>query len=531
MIIDRNKIIQEITVNFSLSNEEAKTACLLLEARARTLDFTFEEYMKRYHPEGLTERDEKIKNKWRGYVRFLGEDATAILKAGKGANFSTFVHECAHVFRRQLVGNLQKQTEKAFGVENGIWTREKEELFAKGMEQWLKQYNGKDKTRKEIFNKGKSFINTIYHGMERIIDIDSRMEAVYKRLFENTKYKFKQNEYEKTLKDVSEGKLPEKSHVFLGMTPWIYEELGFQRLPMAMTGKHLYSTYRANGELKGVNYHDLGEEIMSQLPEQLKKPICIVQSSKNKTEIVSIIGLKDKNGDTVIVPIAQYKKGNFNGAEIDINLVKSLYGKEKIQNWLKTAIEEKRLLYIDKKEAEPVLKEKLTGNFLYRSVRFSDGLPHSLTAGPTTDVFGFLPENITHYKEIVKQKYQERNTPSGKRILYQSKETDRGNNSIKSYLSGIKIENINDFKRQMKTVTQNYPNEFGNNSMKCAGVILDYTDEKTRDKINFSLRALGCTNMDKTKKIMELWAVNGIQNPLKDIKAVRNLKESKLMER
>jgi len=404
--IDKNTIIKEISDAFSLSEEAAKTALILLEARARTLDFTFEEYMNRYHPEGIAKRDENMDGQFQGYVQFLKDDASAILSAGKGADFYTLIHECGHVFRRQLTGELREQAEKAFGVENGIWTREKEELFAKGMEQWIKRHHKRDRTRADVYNKGKNFVDNVYRGMERTIDIDNRMEAVYENLFDNNKYRFNKNEYEKKLSQIIEKKNFDNSHVFLGMTPRIYEELGFQRLPMAITEKHLYSTLRPDGILKDFNYHNLGEDILRQLPEQLKKPLFIIQSSEKATDIVSIIALKDKDNNQIIVPVSHSQKGNINGAEIDINLVKSIYGKENFKNWLNEAIEDNRLLYIDKKNRTSPGQD-INSHDPGPLNPPPDGLPHSLTAG-TTDLFGFLPDNIARYKEVVKKIFPER---------------------------------------------------------------------------------------------------------------------------
>ena len=106
--------------------------------------------------------------------------------------------------------------------------------------------------------------------MEHIIDITPEMEAVYKKLFENDN-KFNQKEYEDILHNIANDKPPDGSHVYLGMTPRIYEEFGFERLPMMITSKHLYSTLMANGNLTStafdtVHYHDLGENILKQIP-------------------------------------------------------------------------------------------------------------------------------------------------------------------------------------------------------------------------------------------------------------------------
>jgi len=474
-----NKILKEITETFSLSEEAAKTALLLLEARARTLDFTFEEYIQRYHPNGIAVKDDNLDEKFEGYVKFLKDDATSVLNAGKSSNFFTFVHECAHVFRRQLTGELLQQAKKAFGVENGVWSEEQEEKFARGLEHWIKRRNAKDQTRTEVYNKGKNFINTVYRSMERIIDIDSQMDIVYEKLFEDRTYIFNQNEYEKTLKNISEGILPENNHIFLGMTPRIYEELGFQRLPMVITNKHLYTTLRENGSLKGFNYHNLGEEILSQIPYQLKKPICIIQSEKDENDIISIISLIDKNNEQIIIPIAQSQKGTVNGAEIEINLVKSLYGTD-FQYLLKNAIKDNRLLYIDKKRSEPFLNGQLTHTFQTRSI-----LPPELNPPVVLqDIFGFLPENIMHYKKTVKKNFPERFPLSGISILYKNKDDNQ-----------LHL----DFPPEIKIPLPNTPDNFNSNFIKISGEFKSDIIEAAR----FLLREMSKEDREKSLSVMQ----------------------------
>jgi hypothetical protein len=132
-------------------------------------------------------------------------------------------------------------------------------------------------------------------------------------------------------------------------------------------------------------------------------------------------------------------------------------------------------------------------------------------------------------EEELKHKFKNITVKFGiRKDIYSSKQTTI------SYFKGLQfmqIESINDFKWQMNTLTRYFPDEFGKDSMKCAGAILDYTDEKTREKINLNLLALGCTNMDKTKQLMDSWAANGILGHLKELKVMRSRKESESMER
>jgi len=396
-------IINEIASAFSLPDEAAKTACLLLQARAQTLDFTFDEYMKRYHPEGIAMRDDNLPEQWRGYVQFLGKDASTVLRAGRGADFFTFVHECAHVFRRQLTGELREQAEKAFGIENGSWNIEKEELFADGLEQWIKTRHGRGKEESKVYGKGESFVDTIYRGMGQIVEMDRRMEEVYERLFEDRKYIFNQSEYENTVKKVIDGNSVKASEIFLGMTPQIYEDLSLQRLPVTITVEQLSSTIHAGKSIESGNPHALTEDILRQIPEQLKNPLCIIQDTENETDIITVLSVAGKDNNEMIIPLRFSQKGNLNRAEIDINLVKSAIASANgLEYWLKQAADDKRLLYFDNKKTEPV---------------------YHFLQGSSVEALDFVTENNAKYKETIRRKFPERFALDGQeRILYKAGE-------------------------------------------------------------------------------------------------------------
>jgi N12 class adenine-specific DNA methylase/predicted RNA methylase len=415
MTHNKTDLIREIQSAFSLDDQASRAALTLLEARAAALDYSLDEYLDRYHPGGIAARDDGLDAHFSGYVDFLGGDAAAIIRAGKSADFSTFVHECAHVFRRQLAGDLRETAEQAFGVTDGKWTREQEEDFARGLERWVEKRRHKNPLKREVYRKGGEFVDTVYRGVEHIIDVDPRMEAVYEKLFEDNRYTFNPQQFDDILRQTAEGKLPESSHVFLGLTPRIYEELGLERLPMAITAKHLYTTLRDNGVLAGpdIHYHDLGPDILRQIPEQLKKPLCIVQSENDETDIISVIALRDKQNRQIIVPIAQGRKGYVNNMEIDFNLVKTLYGKDGFENWLTAAIDDDRLLYLNKKETEPALNENLI------TLSNANSISQLRKQYPLAqDVSGFYTDNITRFRQAVKDRFGER--PFGLRRLYRT---------------------------------------------------------------------------------------------------------------
>lgn len=120
---------------------------------------------------------------YKGYVSFLEQDTKAIIHAGESADFSTFVHEAAHIFRRQLTGELLKKAENAFGVSNGQWSEEQEEKFAVGLEEFIRTRTETNTDKKVVYEKGSKFIQNVYSDVEKIIDISPEMQEVYESLF------------------------------------------------------------------------------------------------------------------------------------------------------------------------------------------------------------------------------------------------------------------------------------------------------------------------------------------------------------
>jgi hypothetical protein len=402
----------------ALSEEECEAALLLVKARAETMGASLDRYMERFHPDGLAERDERLPEECRGCTRFLGDDAKAVIKAGKSADFSTFVHESAHVFRRRITGKLLERAERAFGVERlGKWSVEQEEAFALGLEEYIRTKEIKDGRSEKVFRKGRAFVRRVYNGLDRMIEMTGEMRAVYGELFEAGEsvvdgqgYEFNRQAYEERVHEIAEGGI-KGGYVFMGATPPIYEELGFERLPVAMARKRVYTTINASGmhPERDVNYHGLGEDILKQIPEKLKDPLCVVQSDSPPEDIVSVIEMKDKDGRRIIAPIAQSVAINRGRLEIAVNLVKGVYGNEHFERFLERAAKENRLLYANKKRG-------LTLPRSGPSVRRSGAsiLVAGDPAGARQDVSGFYIENIARYKEIVKSEYKEK-----REILYQ----------------------------------------------------------------------------------------------------------------
>ena len=408
-MLQKEALLRQITDSFNLSPDEAEAALLLLDTRAANLDLSLDDYMQTYHPAGFSQKDATPNNDYKGYVQFLAQDAKAIIKTGKTADFSTFVHENAHIFRRQLAGDLKAKAESAFKVEGGNWTREQEEYFAIGFEEYIRLRMAESEDLRQVFERGARCMQHIYNGLDRIVVLNPEIIKVYDELFTESRFQFKQNEFEKTIKDINENSLEKfkASHVYLGMTPPIYQELGFERLPVMITARHLKSVMQDWGSDINVNYHGLTPDIIAQIPEAIKKPLIIMQSQNKEhpEDIIAVVELKDKKDRQIIVPFSPNKKGNFNDIEIDINLAKSIYGRNNFNKFIQDAFKEKRILYLNKKSRDIVPPQvQYPRNYKSQLSDKSQVLANLRIQYPNVQDSQLLYDNIARYQEIVKQK-------------------------------------------------------------------------------------------------------------------------------
>lgn len=112
----------------------------------------------------------------------LQGDIKALVYVSEKSDFSTFVHEAAHVARRTLTGDLLQQAERAFGVTDGKWTRSHEEKFAQGFEQYLKEGKAPSAELKNVFQKAAEFLSRIYKSLQELVHINDDIRQVYDEL-------------------------------------------------------------------------------------------------------------------------------------------------------------------------------------------------------------------------------------------------------------------------------------------------------------------------------------------------------------
>lgn len=113
-----------------------------------------------------------------------------------------------------------------------------------------------------------------------------------------------------------------------------------KNLPMLITQRHIKSiiyTLEEAKELKlkakNINYHGLGKELLLKVIDSLDYPKSIYKKDNNNYIIVS--EFKDINNREIIIPIQINAIGNYNDEYIKENQIKSVYGRNDLENYLK----------------------------------------------------------------------------------------------------------------------------------------------------------------------------------------------------
>ena len=183
---------QELTTQISqampnLTTEQQSVAADLLSLRADALNMGLSEYMQTFHQEGVFSQapaQEGIAQGKKGAVTFqtVGDQAKALIHITETSDFSTWVHENAHIFRRQLNAEQLAPAEQVYNVKNGVWTRASEEWFARDFENYLQDGKAPTPQLQTIFQKIAQWMREIYHNFTGKINIDPRIRTVFDSL-------------------------------------------------------------------------------------------------------------------------------------------------------------------------------------------------------------------------------------------------------------------------------------------------------------------------------------------------------------
>jgi hypothetical protein len=118
-----------------------------------------------------------------GYpVDNLSRQAKALIYVTEKSDFSTYVHEVSHVWRSQMTGDLLTEAETAFGVTDGKWTRDQEEKFAVGFEDYLREGKAPTTALENLYRKAAEFLQRIYQALSNRVEVSPEIRRVYDQL-------------------------------------------------------------------------------------------------------------------------------------------------------------------------------------------------------------------------------------------------------------------------------------------------------------------------------------------------------------
>lgn len=154
------------------------------------------------------------------------------------------------------------------------------------------------------------------------------------------------------------GNFPERDNLMIGGTPQVFQNIGFNALPMTIGQTHV--GYAINGT-KNAD-HTIGEKMLKQLPQAMEHPVAVITSATQpNTSVVALLPFTH-NGNTVIAPVVIDGFGFQNRIQIDSNAVTSVHGrKNAVTRLLADALDdyangETSLFYWNKEKATTLLR-------------------------------------------------------------------------------------------------------------------------------------------------------------------------------
>ncbi len=166
--------------------EEVDVAGALIDLRAKALNMTTQAWTDRYLAPGIFAEGEALDpyiltQAKKAAVTFL-EDGRALIHLSRTADFSSWVHEIAHVFRRQLESQDAAAAAAWAGATDG-WNEAAEEKWAVGLEEYLRDGTAPSPELTSLFQKFADWLKRIYQAITARVEISPDIRRVYDRLF------------------------------------------------------------------------------------------------------------------------------------------------------------------------------------------------------------------------------------------------------------------------------------------------------------------------------------------------------------
>lgn len=156
------------------------------------------------------------------------------------------------------------------------------------------------------------------------------------------------------------GKMKPNEYIELGKTPEILKKYGMiegeMLMPQGVVPKVAYpAEYRqalakgtgmSENQIKKIQGHDLGFEVIRQIPEKMRNPMAILKSNTQEGSIVVLTDMVDKYNQPIIVPIKVDQKGYSEFASV----IPSMYGRKGFTEFMEKQGKKGNILYWNKKK-------------------------------------------------------------------------------------------------------------------------------------------------------------------------------------
>jgi hypothetical protein len=173
----------------AMSEEEATGAALLIDLRARAKGLTRDHYIKQTFESAIfaepTEAHRNLAQGQKAAVEFK-ETGKAIFYATEKSDFSSWVHELGHIYRRELTPEQDNVVREWTGFQ-GEWgsegSRHAEEQFAEGFTEYLESGKAPSPELQSVFQRFKEWLRRIYRTMRGTIQPSEDIKRVYAQYF------------------------------------------------------------------------------------------------------------------------------------------------------------------------------------------------------------------------------------------------------------------------------------------------------------------------------------------------------------
>ena len=151
--------------------------------------------------------------------------------------------------------------------------------------------------------------------------------------------------------DSLNGKIPFYSALKVCDTPDILLQVGCEQLPMLYTQKHLKDAITRKNDTN-IHTHGLSVNIIKNLPNLINEPIIMYDSLSRNDSIVTVTNKQDLDNLPIVVTIKPNGRGRYELETVNTNFITSVHGRNNLENQLKIAFENNKLLYISKKSQD-----------------------------------------------------------------------------------------------------------------------------------------------------------------------------------